>query len=153
MTERSDTTVVLIGIFRLAKAAALIALGVAALLGGARSFGDALSSAVDRLGLAWAQHLLDRGLERLFALPPRAIREIGVACLAYATIFTVEGIGLVLRRHWAEWVTVVVTSSFVPFELYELVRHPTVGKALFLAVNVVIVIYLVARIVRRRRAH
>jgi uncharacterized membrane protein (DUF2068 family) len=43
---------------------------------------------------------------------------------------------------WAEWLTVGVTASLIPFEIYELVSHATLGKVLALIANVAIVIYL-----------
>jgi hypothetical protein len=36
-----------------------------------------------------------------------------------------EGVGLWLRKRWAEWLTVIATSLLVPLELYELVRRAT----------------------------
>jgi uncharacterized membrane protein (DUF2068 family) len=44
---------------------------------------------------------------------------------------------------------VIATSLLVPLELYELVRHPSWLKAVGIAVNVGIVIYLY-RVVRRK---
>ena len=63
----------------------------------------------------------------------------------------VEGTGLVLRKRWAEWLTIVVTSSFVPFEAYELVHKPGVGKAVALVVNVAIVVYLIVRVRQKQQ--
>jgi hypothetical protein len=60
-----------------------------------------------------------------------------------------EGIGMLRRKRWAEWLTVVATALLVPFEAYELVRHPSWLKAIGITVNVLIVVYLV-RVVRRR---
>ena len=61
----------------------------------------------------------------------------------------VEGVGLFYRQRWAEWLTVVATSLLIPFELYEVVRNPSLLKAGGIAVNIVIVIYLF-RIVHRK---
>ena len=40
-------------------------------------------------------------------------------------LFLVEGVGLWLLKRWAEWLTVIITSSLVPIEIYEIHRHPT----------------------------
>ena len=37
--------------------------------------------------------------------------------------------GLLLRKHWAEYFTIITTGLFIPLEIYELVRHFTVTKA------------------------
>ncbi len=41
--------------------------------------------------------------------------------------------------------TVVVTASFIPLEVYELLRRPGPGKAFAVALNVAIVAYLARR--------
>jgi len=54
----------------------------------------------------------------------------------------VEAWGLHRRRVWAEWLTVIVTSSFIPLEVYHLVEKPTFGKVATLIANVAILVYL-----------
>jgi uncharacterized membrane protein (DUF2068 family) len=58
-------------------------------------------------------------------------------------------IGLLLRRRLAEYLTVIVTGSFIPLELYELWRHLTLTRLVILVINVAIVRYLVG-VLRRR---
>ena len=71
--------------------------------------------------------------------------------LAYAAVFLVEGLGLLFRKRWAEWLTVVVTASFVPVEIYEMVARESLLKGLVIAVNVAAVAYLLWRL--RRDKH
>jgi uncharacterized membrane protein (DUF2068 family) len=74
--------------------------------------------------------------------------------LAYAVLFAVEGVGLWRQRVWAEYLTIVATTSFIPFEVYELTRRFTPVRLGALVANVVIVVYLVARRWHaRHRAH
>lgn len=93
-------------------------------------------------------------IARLGALRRHEVRVFGVGALGYGVLELVEGVGLWLEQRWAEWLTVVATSLLIPLEVYELVRRPTILKAVGIAVNVLIVIYLI-RVVRRRtrRAH
>ncbi|SPE28492.1 Putative membrane protein (fragment) [Acidobacteriia bacterium SbA2] len=56
-----------------------------------------------------------------------------------------------LRKPWGEWLTVSITSSLVPVEIYEIYRHPSWVKAGVFVINVAIVGYLIYRI-RSRRA-
>ena len=49
-------------------------------------------------------------------------------------------------KRWAEWFSVIITSSLLPFEVYEIHRHPTFLKFLALLVNLAIVAYLLYRI-------
>jgi uncharacterized membrane protein (DUF2068 family) len=71
---------------------------------------------------------------------------ISVGMFCYGAIFCVEGIGLLLRKHWAEYLTVIVTASFLPLEIYEMVKHTTAVKGFVIALNVAIVVYLVLRL-------
>jgi uncharacterized membrane protein (DUF2068 family) len=56
----------------------------------------------------------------------------------YAGLFATEGSGLLLRKRWAEYFTIVTTSGLIPLEVFELVRHFTVTKLVVLIVNVLI---------------
>jgi uncharacterized membrane protein (DUF2068 family) len=57
-----------------------------------------------------------------------------------------------LRKRWGEWLTVIITSSLVPIELYEIYRHSSYVKLVVLALNVAIVIYLIYHIRSQRSA-
>jgi len=41
-----------------------------------------------------------------------------------------EGVGLALRKRWAEYLTIIATSSLIPLEVYELIQHFSVMKIL-----------------------
>jgi uncharacterized membrane protein (DUF2068 family) len=58
---------------------------------------------------------------------------------------------LLLRKVWGEYVSSILTASFIPLEIYELVEKASWIKALVIAVNVAIVVYLVLRL--RRDGH
>ena len=66
---------------------------------------------------------------------------VGVA--AYAGLQFLEGIGLWLLKRWGEYVAVVGTSAFIPWELYEVAHHISLIKVLALLVNLAAVAYLV----------
>ena len=57
-----------------------------------------------------------------------------------------EGIGLLLRRRWAEYFTIIMTALFIPLEIYELIERLTLTRVVVLVINSVIVWYLVERI-------
>ena len=54
----------------------------------------------------------------------------------------IEGTGLVLEKAWAEFVTLILTASFLPWELWELVRRMTWIKFGLVVINLAVVIYL-----------
>jgi uncharacterized membrane protein (DUF2068 family) len=60
----------------------------------------------------------------------------------YAVIRFVEAAGLWLEKEWAEWFALLSGAAYMPFEIYELVLHPTVFKWGILGLNSLIVLYL-----------
>ena len=112
---------------------------------------ESLSRWVARLPLHPARRWIDEPLGAALAVDPRTLREIGLATFVYAAVFTVEGAGLLLRRHWAEYLAVIATASFLPLEIYELLERVEVIRALVVLANLTIVAYLVARLASERR--
>jgi len=93
-----------------------------------------------------------RFLEWFSGLSESRLHALRIVTLAYAAVFATEGIGLWLQRRWAEWLTVIVTASLIPLEVWELMFRPNIGKAVVLIANTAIVIYL-AWHVRSRSKH
>lgn len=107
----------------------------------------------------WGSDLLLRSDHRFLSLLLHKLAGIskhslliasGVAFF-YAALLFVEGIGLWLEKTWAEYLTVIVTASFIPFEIYELVRRATLIKAGVIAINVAVVWYLVVLLLKSRQ--
>lgn len=142
----------LIAVFKLVKALALIALGVGALDVLGKGTSETIARWLAASGMSLSGPLAERLFQKLMLLDSRKLEELGAASFTYAVLFLIEGAGLWFDRPWAEYFTVVITGSFIPFELYELVRHPSIAKAIGLGINVAVVAYLVGRIVRRRHS-
>ncbi len=141
----------LIGLFKLFKALLLITVGIGAL----KLLHKDLAGSV----LHWAQVLrvdtdnryIHGVLVRIFRVTPKQLRELSVGTFIYAGLFLTEGCGLLLRKHWAEYFTIITTGLFIPLEIYELARHFTVVKLVVTVINVLIVWYLVARVRSRSK--
>lgn len=127
--RNSDRVILAIAVFKLVKAAALIAAGIGLI--------EALKGRID----------LSRFTN---ALTPVRLRLASVASFVYAALFLTEGTGLLLHKYWAEWFTVIATGSLIPFEIYEIVKETTAIRVGTLIANIAVVVYLVVRIVRRR---
>jgi uncharacterized membrane protein (DUF2068 family) len=140
----------LIALFKLVKAALLIALGVGALKLLHKDVAGAVEHWVELLRLDPNNHYIDTALEKASNLTPDKIKELGLGSMVYAGLFLTEGIGLWLEKRWAEWLTVVITSSLIPIEIYEIYRHPTAIKIAVLLINIAIVAYLLYRIRDKR---
>ncbi|MBY0489312.1 MAG: DUF2127 domain-containing protein [Gemmatimonadaceae bacterium] len=81
------------------------------------------------------------------------LQVAGFVALSYALVLTVEGAGLWLAKTWAEWFSVVVTASLIPFELWEVAHRFTPVRVGILVLNVAVVWYLVRTIRANRAAH
>lgn len=148
--EPFSFVVLLIAVFKLFKAALLIAVGIGAL--------HLLHHDLAASAMHWAQALrvdpdnryIHRLLLRIFRVTPRQLRELSIGTFIYAGLFLSEGTGLLLRKRWAEYFVIISTGLFIPLEIYELVLHFTVVKLVVLIINALIVWYLVLRVRRGR---
>ena len=84
---------------------------------------------------------------------PSKFVAIGLVALGYAVLFAIEGIGLWLGKHWAEWFTVIATGSLIPLELYETLHGFGWLKLATLVGNVAIIVYLVRIALQPRPNH
>lgn len=143
----------LIAVFRLSKSAVLVmaALGALKLLdhSAAAQFNEWLSA----IPFVERHPALQEAAAKITTARPRHLEIVASAALAYAALFAVEGIGLWKQRVWAEYLTIAATTtSFIPFEVYELTRRFTPLRLAVLVANAAIVVYLVVRRIRARRA-
>jgi uncharacterized membrane protein (DUF2068 family) len=85
-------------------------------------------------------------LDKADALTSHRLLLLGYAAFFYAALFAAEGIGLYLRKHWAEYLVVVVTASLLPLEVWELYLKLAMWKFAAVVGNLLIVSYLIHRI-------
>jgi len=135
---------------RFVKGTVLVLAGILLIaLSGTDAFQDFVQRAQTELNLNPGQHIWQRLYEQTlvrFGLASTRVRDaLGAGAVLYGLLEIVEGIGLLRRRRWAEYLVLVATCAFIPVEVDELVRHPTAFKALAFAVNIAIVAYLVWR--------
>jgi uncharacterized membrane protein (DUF2068 family) len=151
MKSSGDRMLRLIAVFKFFKAGLLIALGVGAFRLLHKDVVKVVEHCIEALGLDPGNRFLDAVLDRASMLSPDQIKRLGLGSFVYAGLFLTEGVGLWLLKRWAEWLTVIITSSLVPVEIYAIWRHPSAVKWVALAVNVAIVAYLVCHMRGRRR--
>ena len=73
------------------------------------------------------------------------ISLLAISAIAYAALEGTEGVGLAMRRRWAEYLTVIATGVLIPFETYEVIFHPSLFKVGALLLNLAVVGYLAYR--------
>jgi len=146
MKSSDDRLLRLIAIFKFFNAGLLIALGIGLFNLLHKDVGDVLAHWVEVLRLDPGRHFVILALEKAANVSPEQVTKLGLGSFIYAGLFLGEGTGLWLRKRWGEWLTVIITSSLVPFELYETYRHSSHVKLVVLALNVGIVLYLIYHI-------
>jgi uncharacterized membrane protein (DUF2068 family) len=151
MKSADNRLVRLIAVFKLLKAVLLIAVGMSALHLLHKDVASIAEHWVKMLGLDPGNRYVGRALQKAGNLTPNKIKSLGVVSFTYAGLFLTEGIGLWLVKRWAEWFSVIITSSLVPVAIYEIYRHPSPIKILVVLVNIAVVGYLIYRIRSERR--
>jgi uncharacterized membrane protein (DUF2068 family) len=82
-------------------------------------------------------------IQHAFRLDPRTLTWLAWAVAAYALIELVEAFALWQGKRWGEYFAMVVTSIFIPYEIYDLSLKVTALRLVAFAINVALVLYLV----------
>jgi uncharacterized membrane protein (DUF2068 family) len=145
-TKKERVGLELVAIYSFVKAGALVAAGLAALgmLNGRVSV--AANNWLEGLALRYESRLFGRLAEHALPYLDRAhgrrLIEIAVGAFIIAAVYVVEGIGLWRCRRWAEYLTIGVSASFLPFELAGLFRRQSVPLLVTFILNVLVVGFL-----------
>ena len=148
MKSSNDRVLRLIAVIKFLKSAALIARGVGAFRSLHKDLGGLAEHWVEALRFDPGSRYVVMFLAKVSNLHPDQIKKLGLVSFLYAGLFLAEGTGLWLQKRWGEWLTVIITSSLVPVEVYEIWRHASWMKVAVLGINLGIVGYLINRIRR-----
>jgi uncharacterized membrane protein (DUF2068 family) len=144
-------TLLIIALFKLTKGVLLLIVGIGALKLLHRDVADTVAHWVDLLRVDPENRHIHRLLEHLINVTPAQLRAASAGTFIYSGLLLTEGVGLLLRKRWAEYFTIITTAGLIPIEIYELARHVTAVKILVFVINVAIVAYLIARVNGSRR--
>jgi uncharacterized membrane protein (DUF2068 family) len=150
----SEKWVIAIGLIKLVKAALFILLGIGAIKLLHRDLVDVVTHFIVGLRFDPEGRFVNLILEKVALINPHRLKLISFAIFAYAALDIIEGTGLVLRKTWAEYVTLILTASFLPWEMFEIFHHVTWLKIVLTLLNIAVVVYLafyVQMTVRQRR--
>jgi uncharacterized membrane protein (DUF2068 family) len=126
----------------------LIALAIGLLVAGGKGWLATWAEyAQDQLNLSAGNGIIVELLLRLLVFIGNFshVNVVAIAAIAYALLEGTEGVGLAMRRRWAEYLTVIATGLLIPYELYEVIRHATLFKVGALLLNLAVVGYLAYR--------
>jgi uncharacterized membrane protein (DUF2068 family) len=147
--RQSSATLLAIAIFKLFKGALLLMVGIGALRLLHRDVGEVVSHWIDVLRVDPDNRIIHRLLSRALSVSPKQLKEASIGTFFYSALLLTEGTGLLLRKRWAEYFTIISTAGLIPLEVYEVHRDLTATKIVVLLVNLAIVIYLVMRVRRK----
>jgi uncharacterized membrane protein (DUF2068 family) len=81
-------------------------------------------------------------IDELFTLRTSRLHLFAAVALIYAAVEGLEAVGLWYGKRWAEYLTLIVTASLLPVEVYEMSHHATPFKVVAFILNVAVVVYL-----------
>ena len=146
-----DRGLLLIGVFKLAKSAFFFGMGIGAIHLLHKDLGD------EAMKLAVALHRDPEGrfvsflMQKVDLIDAHRLREASMFSFAYAALALTEGYGLMLEKPWAEYLTLGLTISFLPWELYELVKSPDLARVGLILANIAVLLYLVWLLRRKKQ--
>lgn len=142
---------ILIAIFKLAQATLFILIGVGALRLLHKDVGDLLQNLVDHLRFNPESQLVIFVLHKALLVDDHLLRQISAVVFIYAGLGLIEGIGLYMEKTWAEYMTLFITTSFLPWEVFEVIRKTTLIRGGLLVINTLVFFYLIKMVVDRAK--
>lgn len=141
----------LIGLFKLSKAAIALLSGVAAYHLTQVDPGELALKLIDHLPINPVGRMAMALLDEADTISARGLRHLGQLSFVLAVLYLIEGGGLMAQQVWAEYLTVVMTAAAMPFELYEMIVHYTDVRLGVFVVNTAVVVYLAVLLRQKRR--
>jgi uncharacterized membrane protein (DUF2068 family) len=145
-----DRGLLLIGLFKLAKAIFFFCIGAGAIHLLHKDLGDEVMRLATRLKFDPESRLVSLLMDKVDLIDAHRLREISFATFGYSVLALTEGCGLLLEKVWAEYLTLILTISFLPWELYELARRPDWFRLSLLLINLAVLWYLLWLLRRKK---
>src|SRR5215475_6358201 len=105
--HKDDKWLLLIGCFKLFKGALLIAAAIGILKLLHKDVTDVAMGWIDTLRVDLDNRYVHSLLVKTLLLDDKKIKEIGLGTFCYAGLFLTEGFGLLLRKRWARYFTII----------------------------------------------
>jgi uncharacterized membrane protein (DUF2068 family) len=143
-----DVGLVLIAGVKILNGILLLGVGIGALSLIHRDLAGLVTHWADVLEVNPENQILQHLVEKAGLVRTAHLAWVSAITFVYAASLLAMGTGLLLEKRWAEYLTAIVTASFIPFEIYEVVRRVAIPTIVVLVVNVASVIYLVWKLFR-----
>lgn len=111
LARESSTTLLIIALFKLLKGILLIAVGIGALKLLHRDVADMVIQWVNILRVDPDNRIVHSLLARVVGISPKQLEALSAGTFIYAGLLLTEGTGLLLRKRWAEYFTIITTGA------------------------------------------
>lgn len=149
--RKHNKWLVLIAVYKLVQATLFLIIGLGARRLLHRDIGDELSTLAEHFRFNPESRFVNFILDRASLLNDPILRRIGLVAFSYSAISMAESIGLYLEKAWGEYLTLIITASFLPWEIFEISRRQTPFRFGLLAANLLVFIYLLQLVVESAR--
>lgn len=150
--QARDTGLFIIGIFKLVKAVFFVGVSLGALHFVHHDLTETLDRVFREMHFDPEHGVIDLLMDKVALVTHHKLRLISLGSVLYACLCCTEAYGLLRRRVWAEYVTLWLSVSFLPWETYEIIREPNLWHMTIILINLLVVAYLVWMLQRKKRA-
>ena len=149
--QHHNRVLMLIAVYKLFHALLFFAIGMGAHRLLHKDIADQLEAFARHLRFNPESRLVNFILEKASLINDPVLRRIGFVAYCYATVTLIEGIGLYLEKAWGEFLTLAITASFLPWEIFEIIRKITWIRVGLLTINILVFGYLLRVVIDRAR--
>jgi|SRR5579863_968278 uncharacterized membrane protein (DUF2068 family) len=148
--KQHNKFLILIAAYKVLQALLFVAVGVGALRLLHKDVDDVLSQIAVALRFNPESRFINFLLDKAALVNDPLLRRIGAVAFSYAALSLAEGTGLYLEKAWGELLTLIITGSFLPWELFEVFRRLTLVRGGLLVINFCVFLYLLKLVAGRR---
>ena len=142
---------VLIAAYKFLLALLFIAIGVGAMRLLHKDVEDVLSQLAAIMQFNPESRFVNFLADKASLLNDPILRRIGALAFCYAGVSVAEGVGLYLEKAWGEYLTLAITASFLPWEVFEIIHRLTWVRVCLFVVNFIILLYLLKLVTDRKK--
>lgn len=142
---------ILIAVYKGLQALLFFALGFGAMRLLHKDIGDVFDNIREALHFSPESRFVNFLLDKASLVDDPMLRRIGCVAFSYAAVSLAEGTGLYLEKAWGELLTLIITASFLPWEIFEVFHRVTWLRVGLLLINTLVFLYLLKIVAVRRK--
>ncbi|MGA2729988.1 MAG: DUF2127 domain-containing protein [Terracidiphilus sp.] len=149
--QQHNKLLILIAAYKGLQALLFVGVGIGAFRLLHQDLDDLLSQVALALRFNPESHFINFLLDKAALVNDPMLRKIGAVAFSYAALSLAEGVGLYLEKAWGELLTLAITASFLPWEIFEIFRRLTWVRVGLLIINVLVFLYLMKLVASRKQ--